>query len=258
MGASKSKIINVDSLPVSTPNVPLYHNNISKAKLTELNDNRTIFVLFGYKDPLCSYFIIPRDVFNIILHLISASERVLIGHDFQSWAIGGTIFSITAKRSITLTNITLRTRSPGNFKVKVRRGAGEWREFEEISKCSLTGFALHRSNWNTIVPRRSYEFGIPSIYPSVNTSCVVWQGQYTLKRGDIVSWLFDNFGNESNGELCGKNVTGNNIASDCVVEDENISISPIAFLDRSVGMRLYGESYMYVGFIGDISYETWI
>lgn len=206
---------------------------------------KAILLFFGFHDQPCIFSLLPKEIFTIIVALLVGSQT-LVGHVYQNWAIGGLVFSIKAKYSVCLTGISVVTRTQGEYFFETRRAKGEWRDNEGIRSDSLImrSHPFRRlEDWKVVSSRRKVFFSHPE-------PTTVWKGQYSLKAGESVSWMINNYRSEVNGEICGANV-----GHGAEIYDDFIEVSPVAFLDRQMEHHLYGGSYMSVGFIGKIHYD---
>jgi len=220
----------------------------------QTQENRVVLILLGfYSGSLFSE--LPREIIFFILNIyMGCLPRSLVGNPFESWAIGGIIFSITAKRPVNLTKISVCPRTKGLWQVGIRRALGEWRQFENIDRPDYIlphSFPLKElDRWKEI----SYgiiQFRKPEEDEGGPT--VVWSGRFFLRTGETISWYIDSFGvSDVNGEICGSLIRPDQPMN---VSDEYIDISPVTYPDRHSKNVLYGNMFLNCGFIGAVEYE---
>jgi len=206
---------------------------VPKSKLEHYQEeleevNRRLTLIFKNRDVLTGP-IVPQHHPGPIVPKHHQSETKSVEyliHDNS--ALGGLVFSTTAKTPLCIVCLLVMSRYPGTWNVEVRKTTGN--AFKNIE------------SWTVVTPRSAFQFSDKSVTQ-------VWKGEVFLKKGESVSWAVSNFGNPNGGKIVGsrkdKNIRG----------DENLEISLVSLLDRRKANNLYPVPYI-TGFIGKIDYKV--
>jgi len=168
------------------------------------------------------------------------TELTLTGKPHRSWAIGGIVFTITAKKKMFLSGLSVYSRVAGSWPIEIISKEGRIKQ--DLG---------NKSEWKVVQEKKTINFA------NITSPTRIWEGNIVFKKDQAITFAICNQGNTSDGEIV---MDGNviNTFPPTVLDTTNnndIAISQVFFLDRSSGTFTYYPSIHCGDFCGTVHYK---